>query len=64
MFTPEIFIGIRYVFVMAGKQTAKTLNLDRGTQRYIRDVQKYPYLDVATERECAFAKRALSRPRL
>ncbi len=42
---------------MAGKQTAKTLNLDRGTLRYIRDVQTYPLLDAATEHECALRWR-------
>jgi len=42
---------------MAGKQTAKTLNLDRGTMRYIREVQKYPLLDAVTERECALRWR-------
>ncbi len=38
---------------MARKQSAKTLNLDRGTLRYIQEVQKYPLLDAATETDCA-----------
>ena len=42
---------------MARKQSAKTLNLDRGTLRYIQEVQKYPLLDAATEHECALRWR-------